>query len=59
MCIGVISAYHGQDFGYKYVTKHDGHYGHHGEVNTWGDNGAQGGLNAGYGHYQDYYVRLL
>lgn len=53
LCIGVISAHHGQDFGYKYVTKHDGH---HGGFGGWDDNGAHGGLNAGYGHYQDYYV---
>lgn len=55
-CVAVISASHGQNFGYKYVTKHDGHYGHQDDFNNHGEwNGNDGGHGLG-GHYQDYHV---
>lgn len=53
-CVSVIHGHGG--FGYKFVTKHDGHHqgGHHAEHSEWNVNG---GYNNGYDHgHQDYHV---
>lgn len=57
-CVGVINAHgHGDSFGYKFVTKHDGHHGHHG---GWGVNsGWNNGIDSGYGGHQDYHVKFF